>query len=120
MLRMNRRRASICTMALSRLATRRDPSSCPCRRGREPASGVSPHKSLAPALPLYDPAGKGPWLLFQSIRSPDANFVEMVQHVARILVYAICPGLFELLLAVAARQEPDAKRTRPLGGKQVP
>ncbi len=31
-----RRRASICTMALSRLATRRELSSCPCRRGREP------------------------------------------------------------------------------------
>jgi|SRR5271157_708585 len=27
--------------------TRREPSSCPCRRGREPASGISPHE---PAL----------------------------------------------------------------------
>src|ERR1039457_4697020 len=38
--RINRRRASICTMASFRLATRGELSSCPCQRGRDRASGI--------------------------------------------------------------------------------
>lgn len=44
----------------------------------------------------------------------------MFKHFPRILVHAICASLLEFLLPVAARQQSDGKRTRSLGGKQIP
>ena len=51
---------------------------------------------------------------------PDAHLVQVAEQVGRVRIHAVGAGPLELVLPVAARQQPDAQRTGPPRRQQVP
>ena len=56
----------------------------------------------------------------RSAQASHANFVEVLQHVERILVDAIGSGAFQFVLAVSSGEKANSQRTRTPGSQQVP
>src|SRR3954454_13590039 len=52
--------------------------------------------------------------------APDPDLVEVVKEIGRVGVDPVRAGPLELLAAVAAGQQPDAERSGPPRGQQVP
>ena len=43
-----------------------------------------------------------------SLRSPNPDLIQVLQHVSRILINTVSAGLLEFFLTVAAREQSDA------------
>src|SRR5689334_18724283 len=52
--------------------------------------------------------------------APPADLVEMIEQISRVLVDADGAGVAQLLVAIAAGQQPDAERATARGGEHVP
>ena len=51
---------------------------------------------------------------------PDSHLVEVTEEVGGILVDAVGAGSLQLLLPVAAGEQPDTERLGPTGGQEIP
>src|SRR4029453_14163536 len=71
--------------------------------------------STALTGPRYGQRGKG-----RLSGVPDPDLVEVGQEIGRVVIDTVGAGPFQLLAAIAARQQPHPQRPGPPGGQQVP
>ena len=58
------------------------------------------------------------WQSYDDFLSPAAHFVDMGQHVGRVLEHPVGARPFKLVRAIAARKKSDAKRPGPLWNRR--
>src|SRR5581483_5252458 len=87
---------------------------------RSSLDATSTQRSRAPALRQVRDRITRTDGIFCLLHNSHAEFVEVVQQIKWIKVNAECSSPFELILAVASRQQPYPERSRALRSQQVP
>src|SRR5207249_1559958 len=93
-------------------------SSRPLRH--QPGQSSEHANTRLPATSRYTSFGMQDVLPHRRARGPNAHLVQVSKQIRGVLVDAIGPGPLQLLLAVAAGQNPDPQCPGPPGREEVP